>query len=297
LSPAPAVAPIALGSTRLDWSRTFLMGVINATPDSFSDGGRFLDPAAAVAQGLALAAAGADLLDVGGESTRPGADPVPVEEEIRRVVPVIQGLRAACGIPISIDTTKAAVAEAACAAGAAVVNDVSGLAFEPDLARVAARAGAALVLMHRRGTPRTMQDRVDYDDLIGEVTAGLAASLDRAVAAGVPRERILLDPGIGFGKDLEGNLRLLRCGHHLRGALGRPVLVGPSRKSFIGKLTGAPVEARLPGTLAACVLARLFGADVLRVHDVAEVRQALQVTDALIGLAPDRAATLEPRRD
>ena len=290
MRPAPVVPPILLADTRLDWSRTYVMGVINATPDSFSDGGRTLDPATAVAHGLALAAAGADVLDVGGESTRPGADPVPVEEELRRVLPVIRGLCSASATPISIDTTKAAVAEAACAAGACLVNDVSGLTADPDLGRVTARAGAALVVMHRRGTPRTMQDRVDYADLVGEIAASLAASLDLAVAAGVPRERIFLDPGIGFGKDIEGNLRLLRCGHHLRSRLGRPVLVGPSRKSFIGKLTGAPVEARLPGTVAACVLARVFGADVVRVHDVAEVRQALQVTDALLGLGPDGAA-------
>lgn len=273
---------VSLGALRIDGSRTFLMGVLNLTPDSFSDGGRFFGFEAALAQGERLLAEGADLLDLGGESTRPGADSVSAQEERDRVLPVLEALRSRTDRPLSIDTTKAEVAAAACAAGATVVNDVSGLTLDPELAFAAAEAGAALVLGHIRGTPRTMQKDLHYDDVLAEVGDALEASVERALAAGVRPDGILVDPGIGFGKSVAGNLTLLRGVGVLRARLGRPVLVGASRKSFIGALTGAGVEDRLPGTLAAHVLARAAGADVLRVHDVAAARQAALVADALL---------------
>jgi dihydropteroate synthase len=256
------------------------MGVVNATPDSFSDGGRFLDPDAAVAQALRLADEGADLVDVGGESTRPGAPPVAAEEELRRVVPVIERLRArAFPLPVSIDTTKGAVARAALAAGADLVNDVSGLGDE-ELARAVAEARAPVVLMHLRGTPADMQSRAVYGDVVAEVARELEAALARADAAGISRERIVLDPGLGFAKTAEQSVELLARVGELR-ALGRPLLVGPSRKSFIGKVSGAPVEDRLPGTLAAVTACVLAGVELLRVHDVAPARQAALVAAAI----------------
>lgn len=279
---AMAIPPLTLGARTMEWSRAYLMGVVNVTPDSFSDGGQFHDHERAVSQGLSLAAAGADLLDIGGESTRPGADPVSVAEELARVLPVIAELRARTDVPLSIDTYKAEVAAAACRAGATLVNDVSGLTLDPELGRATAEAGAALVVGHIRGTPRSMQQDVRYDDVLAEVMAALADSLRAAEEAGVERTRILVDPGIGFGKSVAGNLTLLRGAGELREGLGRPVLVGPSRKSFIGLLTGAEVEGRLPGTLAALAVARAFGADVIRVHDVEEAWQAAAVTDAIL---------------
>jgi dihydropteroate synthase len=264
--------------------RTAVMGIVNVTPDSFSDGGAFLDPEAAVAHGLRLAAEGADLLDVGGESTRPGAQPVPEEEELRRVVPVVRELAARAGVPVSIDTTKAAVAEAALGAGATMVNDISALRFDPRLGEVAARAGAALVIMHMQGAPNTMQQAPHYDDLLGEVVAELAAGVARAAAAGVGQERILVDPGIGFGKALEHNLELLDRLDALT-VLGRPILVGPSRKAFIGRILDLPASDRIEGTIAACCLAASRGAHLVRVHDVGAVRRALRVCDAILGAA------------
>jgi dihydropteroate synthase len=258
----------------------FVMGIVNATPDSFSDGGRFLDPAAAVARALRLAEEGADVVDVGGESTRPGSPPVDEGEELRRVLPVIEALRArGFPLPISVDTTKPAVARAALAAGADAVNDVSCLA-DAALARAAADAGAALVLMHTRGTPADMASRAVYGDVVAEVSAELEAALARAEAAGLPRARVILDPGIGFAKTAAQSLELLARLPALR-ALGRPLLVGPSRKSFIGAATGAAVGERLPGTLAAVAAAVLAGAEWLRVHDVAEARQAALLAAAI----------------
>jgi len=259
----------------------FVMGVVNATPDSFSDGGRFLAPADAIAHGLRLAAEGAALLDVGGESTRPGSARVAEAEQLARVVPVIAGLRAAgLTIPISVDTTRAAVARAALAAGADLVNDVSGLAEDPALGAVVAGEGAGLVLMHMRGSPADMQSRAVYGDVVAEVAAELRQALARAAAAGVPERLLVLDPGIGFAKDAAQNVELLARVGELR-ALGRPLLVGPSRKSFIGHLTGAPVSDRLPGTLAAVTACVLAGVELLRVHDVGPVRQAALVAAAL----------------
>jgi dihydropteroate synthase len=256
------------------------MGVVNATPDSFSDGGRFLEADAAVARALALAEEGADLVDVGGESTRPGAALVAASEEIRRVVPVIERLRArGFPLPISVDTSKAAVARAALRAGADLVNDVRALA-DPELAAAVAEAGVPAVLMHMRGTPGDMASRAVYADVVQDVIAELAAAVARAEAAGVARERTIVDPGIGFAKTAVQNLELLRRLPELR-ALGRPILVGPSRKSFIGRITGAPAAERLPGTLAAVTAAVLAGVEWVRVHDVAAARQAARVAAAI----------------
>jgi dihydropteroate synthase len=259
-----------------------IMGVLNVTPDSFSDGGRFLDTAAAVAHGRALEAEGADIIDIGGESTRPGAEAVSVEEELRRVVPAIEGLVAAgTGAQLSIDTSKCAVAEGAVAAGATYVNDVTAFRAEPELAALVAERGLDCCLMHMRGEPRTMQQDPVYDDVVADVKAFLEARLAFAVGAGIPEERIQLDPGIGFGKTVEHNLELLRRLDELV-ALGRPVVIGTSRKSFLGKLTGREVSDRLPATIATNVLALAHGASVFRVHDVRPVKDALAVAAATV---------------
>jgi dihydropteroate synthase len=258
-----------------------LMGIVNVTPDSFSDGGLFLDPERAIAHAGRLVAEGADLLDIGGESTRPGARAVSAEEELERVGPVLDGLRGT-GVPISIDTSKLPVAEAALDAGAEIVNDVTALRSEPELAALCAERGCVLVLMHMQGTPRTMQENPTYDDVVDEVKAFLAERSEFATSEGVDQERIWIDPGIGFGKTVDHNLELLRRLGELRD-LGRPIVIGASRKSFIGKLTGREVHERLGGTIAANVLALLGGASVFRVHEVLELRQALDVAAAIIG--------------
>jgi dihydropteroate synthase len=257
-----------------------IMGVVNVTPDSFSDGGRYLDARAAIAHGEELAAQGAAILDVGGESTRPGADPVPVEEELLRVVPVVEAL-AGGGVRVSVDTSKAAVAAAALDAGADYVNDVTAFRGDPDLAGLVADRGVDCCLMHMLGTPRTMQDDPRYDDVVADVKAFLEARLASAVAAGVAEERIMLDPGIGFGKTVEHNLELLRRLDELL-ALGRPLVIGVSRKSFLGKLTGREVDERAVATAAANVLALERGASVFRVHDVPETLDALTVAAATL---------------
>ena len=262
-----------------------VMGIVNVTPDSFSDGGLYLDHRAAVAHGLELERAGASILDIGGESTRPGAHPVPEAEELRRVVPVIEGLRAqGSAAQISIDTSKAAVAAAALAAGATLVNDVTALRGDPAMAGVVASAGADLCLMHMLGDPRTMQRDPRYDDVVSEVKAFLDERLHVAVAAGIAEQRIALDPGIGFGKTTEHNLTLLRRVAELV-TLGRPVLIGTSRKSFLGKITARPVEDRIAATIATNLFAYERGARIFRVHDVAPIHDALQVL----------AATVQPR--
>jgi dihydropteroate synthase len=258
-----------------------LMGVVNVTPDSFSDGGLYLDAGAAIAHGRELVEAGAEILDVGGESTRPGADPVDADEELRRVVPVIQGL-SDTDCDISVDTSKAAVAAAALAAGASIVNDVTALRGDPEMASLCAKGGATVVLMHMLGDPRSMQRDPRYTDVVAEVKAFLAERLAAAAVAGIAEERVWLDPGIGFGKTPAHNMELLRCLGELR-KLGRPLVIGTSRKSFIGKVDGSPADQRLGGTIASSVLAAAEGADVLRVHDVAEVRQALVVAAAVLG--------------
>jgi dihydropteroate synthase len=258
------------------------MGVLNVTPDSFSDGGRFLDAPAAVAHGVRLEQEGADILDVGGESTRPGAEPVAPEEQIARVVPAIEGL-VANGVraQISVDTMRLAVAEAAIAAGATYVNDLSAFRLDPDLAGFVADRRLDCCLTHMRGTPRTMQSEAVYGDVVGEVKAFLEQRLTAAVAAGIAEQRIMLDPGIGFAKTLEHNLELLRRLDELV-ALGRPIVIGTSRKSFLGRITGRETDDRLPGTIATNVLAFERGAAVFRVHDVQPVADALAVAAATV---------------
>ena len=267
-----------------------IMGVVNVTPDSFSDGGRYLDPGAAVEHGAALAAEGAAVLDVGGESTRPGAQPVGREEELGRVLPVVRGL--AERVPdavLSIDTTKAEVARQAVVAGATVVNDVTALRGDPELVEVVAGAGVGCCLMHMLGEPRTMQDAPRYDDVVSEVKAFLERRLEFAVGRGVAEQGIWLDPGIGFGKTAAHNLELLARLDEIV-ALGRPVVVGTSRKSFLGRLAGGrDADHRLPGTIATNVLALERGASVFRVHDVAAVADALAVADATVAAMRGRA--------
>ncbi len=275
-------APSHIGGVEFAWgTRTFVMGVLNVTPDSFSDGGRFATAEAAIARGQQMAEEGADLIDIGGESTRPGAQDVSEEEEIARVVPVIERLASTLKIPISIDTTKARVAEAAVNAGATLVNDISGFRFDLEMAHTIARLKVAACAMHIQGTPRTMQANPSYFDVVGEIMEALAAAVDHGIRSGIPGENILVDPGIGFGKTAEHNLFVLQNLRQLRG-LGQPILVGASRKSFIGKLTGSPAEERLPGTLAAHTAAILNGAELVRAHDVKEAVQAARVADAIV---------------
>jgi dihydropteroate synthase len=254
-----------------------LMGVVNVTPDSFSDGGQYLEPGKAIRHGIELADQGADILDIGGESTRPGAEPVEADKELARVFPVIQGLAVARPkASISIDTYKAAVAAAALHAGATMVNDVTALRGDPKMAEVIAAADADCCLMHMLGEPRTMQVDPRYDDVVDEVKAFLEERLAFAVAAGIAEERVTLDPGIGFGKTVEHNLALLARLRELV-AIGRPVMVGTSRKSFLGQITNRPVDQRLAGTIASCVVAYEHGARVFRVHEVAPIADALRV--------------------
>jgi dihydropteroate synthase len=259
-----------------------IMGVVNVTPDSFSDGGQYLDATRAIAHGLELEAEGAVILDVGGESTRPGAAPVAEDEELRRVIPVIDGLIAAGSrAQISIDTSKSAVAAQALTSGATFVNDVTAFRGDPELVAVVADAGAECCLMHMLGTPRTMQVDPHYDDVVSDIKAFLEERMSFAIAHGVAEDRIMLDPGIGFGKTVEHNLELLRRLGELV-ELGRPVVIGTSRKSFLGKITGRAVDDRVAATVATNVLAYERGARVFRVHDVAPVRDALTVTAATV---------------
>ncbi|MFL5731994.1 MAG: dihydropteroate synthase [Chloroflexia bacterium] len=270
--------------------RTLVMGILNVTPDSFSGDALRDDVEAALAQARRMWAEGADILDVGGQSTRPGSEPVPVEEEMRRVVPVIERLAGEGGVPlpISVDTSRAAVAEAALGAGAHIVNDITGLRDEPALAEVAARHGAGLVLMHIQGTPRTMQQNPHYDDLLGEVILYLREGIERAIAAGVDKKRIWVDPGIGFGKTVEHNLELLRRMRELK-SLGCPILVGTSRKGFIGRVVAAraggevpPPGERVIGTGATLAVSIANGADIVRVHDVGHAVQVAAIADAIV---------------
>jgi dihydropteroate synthase len=262
-------------------ARTLVMGIVNVTPDSFSDGGRFLDPEAAVRHGLELVEEGADILDVGGESTRPGSDPVPAPEEVDRVVPVIKRLAAEVpAVPISIDTRKADVAEAALDAGAAIVNDVSAGA-DPRMFDVVREVGAGCVLMHMRGEPKTMQQAPHYDDVVSEVKAYLRDRLDAAIAAGIDREAVCVDPGLGFGKTEHHSLLLMKQVDALL-VLDRPILVGPSRKSFIGHVLGTEVTDRVEGTAGAVAYMASRGAHIVRVHDVREIVRVLRVVDAIV---------------
>jgi len=262
--------------------RTMVMGILNATPDSFSDGGAFVDPDAAVKHALDMEEQGADILDIGGESTRPGAKPVSVQEEIRRTIPIIERIRSRSDILISIDTMKAPVAAEAIAAGADIINDVSAFGADSGMTGVAARSGAGVILMHMKGTPRTMQQNPVYDNVVQEVRSYLEERIGSAVQHGVQRNQIVVDPGIGFGKTLEHNLELLRNLSGVGDGLG-PVLVGASRKSFIGQVTGRsrPAE-RLAGSLAAAAWAAAHGAHILRVHDVLETCDVCRMLDTFI---------------
>jgi dihydropteroate synthase len=278
----PAPHDLRVGDRVLPTARRCLvMGVVNVTPDSFSDGGRYLDPEAAVAHGLALVAEGADLLDVGGESTRPGATDVPEAVELERVLPVVEELARTAEVPVSIDTRKAAVAAAALAAGATMVNDVSAGRHDPDLLGVAADAKVPLVLMHMLGTPATMQDDPRYDDVVAEVEAFLAERCRAAEAAGVDHQALVVDPGIGFGKRDQDNYALLdQLARFTR--LGHPVMVGTSRKGFIGRALDSPADQRVEGTAATVVWAVERGARIVRVHDVAPMVRAVRMTEAML---------------
>jgi dihydropteroate synthase len=266
--------------------RTLIMGVLNVTPDSFSDGGKFFDPRRAIDHALAMQRDGADLLDIGGESTRPGSRGTPTEEELSRILPVLRGLRGCLKIPISVDTRKAAVAEAAIAAGAEIVNDISGLKTDPRIAEVAARHRVALILMHMRGKPRSMQQGPFASDVVRDVTRGLRASVTIARKAGVAKSQIILDPGIGFGKSFPQNYELLSRLPELA-RLGFPLVVGTSRKGFLGAtlvLNGAPAppDERIWGTAATVAASIIGGAHMIRVHDVAEMVQVARVADCLL---------------
>jgi dihydropteroate synthase len=261
---------------------TWLMGVVNVTPDSFSDGGMYFDVQKAVDRALKLAFEGADIVDIGGESTRPGSRAVPEDEELGRVVPVIAALRKKTTVLISVDTTKAAVARAALDAGADIINDTSAFRFDPAMPGVVARSGAGVVLMHMKGTPETMQDSPRYDDIIGEISGFLAERVRMAEAAGIPRERVIVDPGIGFGKGFEHNLELLRCQESFH-RLERPLLLGFSRKAFLGHILDRPPGERLEGTIAAAVLSVERGAHILRVHEVGPVARAVRTAEAILG--------------
>ena len=293
---------LTVGDSTFVWgSRTYVMGILNLTPDSFSGDGLLNQTdwvTAALAQAQAMLAAGADLLDVGGESTRPGSQPTPLDEEVRRVVPVIQALASATRVPISVDTAKAEVARQALAAGATIINDVWGFKHDPALAHVAAAHGAAVVLMHNRSrTQDAVQDAVlggryvgvHYTELLGEIINELQASVDLALSAGVAPERIIIDPGLGFGKTVEQNFELLDRLNELR-PLGYPLLVGPSRKSFTGHALQLPPDQRLEGTAAAVALAIARGCDLVRVHDVAAMRRVVVVADATTRRSPRTAS-------
>ncbi len=257
------------------------MGVLNVTPDSFSDGGFFLNRKEAVARGREMALEGADIIDVGGESTRPFSGGVSSGEEIERVVPVIRELAACLEIPISIDTTKAEVAEAALEAGASMINDISALRFDPGLGRVAAAAGVPVVLMHMQGSPETMQQAPHYENLMGEIKGFLQDAVKRAASAGISEELLILDPGIGFGKTFEHNLSIINRFNEL-GALGKPLLAGPSRKSFIGHILDVQPSGRVIGSIAAAVTCVLKGARIVRMHDVAGTVDAVRVIDSVM---------------
>lgn len=268
-----------------EWGqRTYLMGVLNVTPDSFSDGGVFNTTAAALLQAQTMVAAGVDMIDVGGQSTRPGAEQITLAEELERVIPILQVLRPEIAVPISVDTTRATVAKASVEAGADIINDVSGGTFDSEMLPTVASLDVPIVLMHIRGTPQTMQQMTDYQDLMGEISSFLAAQIAAATAAGIDQKKIIIDPGIGFAKNYEQNLEIFRRLRSLK-TLNCPILVGASRKSFIGRILDQPdPKARVWGTAAACCAAIFNGADILRVHDVQEMRDVSLVADALLRL-------------
>ncbi len=260
--------------------RTLLMGVLNVTPDSFSDGGLFYDKEKAISQAMRMVEEGADIIDIGGESTRPGSKPLELEEELRRVIPVIKSIAAKVDVPISIDTYKSIVAQKAIEAGAEIINDISGLNFDSGLAEIASREDVPIVLMHIRGTPETMQKNVYYDSLFSEIVQYLKASIHTAESAGLDPRQIIIDPGIGFGKTVKDNLFIIRNLSEFR-ILGKPILLGTSRKSFIGKILNAGVGDRLEGTLSSIAIGVLNGANIIRAHDVLQARRAIAVADAI----------------
>ena len=273
--------PMKIGAKTFDFNkRTFIMGILNVTPDSFSDGGKFVNLNDAVAHGKKLLEAGADIIDIGGESTRPGASPVNAADEIKRVIPVIRELARIKGAVISIDTTKSKVAEAAVKAGASMINDISALRNDKKMAKAAARYGVPIVLMHMLGNPRTMQENPVYKDLISDIISCLQNRISLAIKGGVQRNRIIIDPGFGFGKTLEHNLEILRRLKELK-VLGSPILAGTSRKSMIGKILGLSPDKRVEGTIATVVAAIANGANIVRVHDVLEAARAAQMADAI----------------
>lgn len=282
----PAEAPfLDCAGKRLDLGRPCVMGILNITPDSFSDGGAFFSPHVALVHARRMVADGAAIIDVGGESTRPGARPVSLEAELARVIPVIEAIARELPVPVSIDTSKPAVMRAAAAAGAGMINDVLALRT-PGAMEAAREAGVPVCLMHMQGTPRTMQREPGYQDVVAEVCAFLAERVQACMAAGIARTRLLIDPGFGFGKTLTHNLMLLRHLSELR-ALDLPLLVGLSRKSMFGALLDAPVDQRLPGSLAAAVIAAMQGANIIRAHDVKATAQALKVAAAVLGVGQE----------
>lgn len=281
ISAARAVRVWRTARRSLPLDTSLVVGIINVTPDSFSDGGRHFDPADAVRAGLGMREAGADVLDVGGESTRPGASQPDEAEELRRIIPVIERLVREVGLPVSVDTRRSGVARRAIEAGAEIVNDVSGLTRDPEMARAVADTGAGVVIMHMRGEPATMDAHARYGDVAAEVAGELSEHRGRALIAGVAPEAIVLDPGLGFAKNVEHNLTLLNRLDAIV-ALNHPVMVGPSRKRFLGAVTGSGVAERDAATAAACVAARFRGASLFRVHDVAAAREALTVADAIL---------------
>lgn len=276
------------GASKIRWDRfnldfskkTYVMGILNRTPDSFSDGGKFAREEDAVKHALAMVRNGADIIDIGGESTRPGSSPVSTEEELQRVMPIIERLRAMIDVPISIDTSKARVAEAALKNGASMVNDITGLKSDRDMARVVAEYGVPLVVMHMKGAPSTMQQDPHYEDLIEEIKRSLRESIEIAKEFGIDENKIIIDPGIGFGKTLKHNLQIIKELYRFR-ALDRPIMIGVSRKSFIGKLLDCDVNERVMGTASCLALAIANGANIIRVHDVKEMIEVAQVADSI----------------
>ena len=273
---------LELGQKTLDfYSRTHLMGVLNVTPDSFSDGGKFFKLEEAIKQGLKLTEEGVDMIDIGGESTRPGSEPVTIEEELRRVIPVIEELTKRIKIPISIDTYKSKVAKEALDSGASMVNDISGLRYDPEMKKVVAKYDVPVVLMHIQGTPKNMQENPRYDNLLEEIKNYLSESISIAEEAEIDENKIIIDPGIGFGKTLEDNLKILKNLVEFK-SLGRPIMIGVSRKSFIGKILDLPTDERLEGSLASMAVAIMNGANILRVHDVKESKRVAKLVDAIL---------------
>jgi dihydropteroate synthase len=276
---------IQCGSKILDLShRTHIMGILNVTPDSFSDGGKYFDSELAIERGIQMTEDGADIIDIGAESTRPGAEPVSAGEELQRIIPVLDGLLKQLDVLISVDTYKSSVAEAVLKAGAHLINDISGLRFDPKMSEVVAKYQVPVIIMHIKGQPRNMQQNPYYDDLIGEIYEYLAEGIQLAEGAGIKQENIIIDPGIGFGKRLMDNYEILRRLNELKG-LGCPILIGPSRKSFIGRVLDLPIDQRLEGTIAAVAIGIQNGAHIVRVHDVKQIAKACRIIDLLVGKA------------